>query len=95
MPAYVIAVVDVTDPGKYQAYAKEAGPATLKYGGRYVVRGGPFEVLEGSFPGSRFVVIEFPSLDQAKAFYHSPEYQAARKHRIGGAGFSMVAVEGA
>jgi uncharacterized protein (DUF1330 family) len=96
MPAgYIIAIVDVTDLDKYKAYAAEAGPATQKYGGEYLARGGPFEVLEGSFPGKRFVVLEFESVEKAKTFYHSPEYQAARKHRLGGANFNMVVVEGA
>jgi uncharacterized protein (DUF1330 family) len=96
MPAgYIIAIVDVTDLDKYKAYAADAGPATLKYGGKYLARGGPFEVLEGSFSGKRFVVLEFESVEKAKTFYHSPEYQAARKHRLGGANFNMVVVEGA
>jgi uncharacterized protein (DUF1330 family) len=93
--AYIIAVVDVTDLDKYKAYAAEAAPATAKFGGKYLARGGPFEVLEGSFPGKRFVVLEFATMDQAKAFYNSPDYQAARKHRLGGANFNMVVVEGA
>ena len=95
MPGYIIAIVDVSDLDKYKAYAAEAAPATQKFGGKYLVRGGPFEVLEGAFPGKRFVVLEFASVEQAKAFYHSPEYQAARKHRLGGADFNMVVVEGA
>lgn len=95
MAAYIIAVVDVTDLDKYKAYAAEAAPATAKFGGKYLARGGPFEVLEGSFPGKRFVVLEFATMDQAKAFYNSPDYQAARKHRLGGANFNMVVVEGA
>ena len=96
MPAgYIIAIVDVTDFDKYKAYAAEAAPATQTHGGKYLARGGPFEVLEGSFPGKRFVVLEFETMDKAKAFYNSPEYQAARKHRLGGATFNMVVVEGA
>jgi uncharacterized protein (DUF1330 family) len=96
MPAaYVIAMVDVTDPEKFKGYAAGAGPAVQQYGGRYLARGGPFEVLEGSFPGKRFVVVEFESVEKAKTFYHSPEYQAARQHRLGGANFNMVVVEGA
>ena len=95
MPAYIIAVVDVTDLEKYKAYAAAAGPATQKHGGKYLARGGPFEVLEGGFVGKRFVVLEFESMEKAKAFYHSPEYQAARQNRIGGADFNMVVVEGA
>jgi uncharacterized protein (DUF1330 family) len=95
MPAYIIAMVDVTDLEKYKAYGAEAGPAMEKHGGKYLARGGPFEILEGGFPGKRFVVAQFESVDKAKAFYHSAEYQGARKHRIGAADFNMVVVEGA
>jgi uncharacterized protein (DUF1330 family) len=95
MPAYIIAQVDVTDPGKYQEYAKLAGPATLKYGGRFLVRGGAKTVLEGNIPGARIVVTEFPDVEAAKRFYHSVEYQAAREKRIGAADFNMMVVDGA
>ena len=95
MAAYIIAQINVTDPAKYQEYAKLAGPATLKYGGRFVVRGGAKSVLEGEVPYQRIVVTEFPDVEAAKRFYASPEYQAARERRIGAADFSMMVIEGA
>ncbi|HXJ10314.1 MAG TPA: DUF1330 domain-containing protein, partial [Burkholderiales bacterium] len=70
-------------------------PATLKYGGRFLVRGGAKTVLEGKIPGARIVVTEFPDVDAAKRFYHSVEYQAAREKRLGAADFNMMVVEGA
>ena len=76
MPAYVLVGVNVTDPEAYGEYTREV-PATLEpYGGRFVVRGGDFDVLEGEWPTSRIVVLVFPSVEQAKAWHESVEYQA-------------------
>lgn len=94
MPAYIIAQVNVKDPQKYQEYAKLAGPANAKYGGRFLVRGGAKHTLEGDIPFQRIVVTEFPNVEAARRFYDSVEYQAARKHRLGAADFNMVIVEG-
>lgn len=95
MAAYIIAQINVTDPEKYQEYAKRAAPAAAKYGGRYLVRGGAKQTLEGDIPFSRLVVAEFEDAEAAKRFYHSPEYREARRHRLGAADFNMVIVEGA
>jgi uncharacterized protein (DUF1330 family) len=95
MPAYIIAQINVTDPDKYQEYARLAGPATQKYGGKFVVRGGARTVLEGSIPYQRIVVTQFPDVEAAKRFYNSVEYQAAREKRLGAADFNMMVVEGA
>ncbi|HEX4926774.1 MAG TPA: DUF1330 domain-containing protein [Burkholderiales bacterium] len=95
MPAYIIAQINVRDAEKYQEYAKRAGPAAAKYGGRYLVRGGAKHPLEGEIPFSRIVVAEFKDVESAKRYYHSPEYQEARSHRVGAADFNMVIVEGA
>ena len=95
MPAYIIAMVNVTNPEKYQEYAKRAGPANTKHGSKFLVRGGAKHTLEGDIPFQRIVVTEFPSVEAAKKFYNSPEYQEARKFRIGAAEFNMVIVEGA
>ena len=95
MPAYIIAQINVLDPQKYQEYAKLAGPATLKYGGRFLVRGGAKSEFEGSIPYQRIVVTEFADVEAAKRFYHSVEYQAAREKRLGAADFNMIVVEGA
>ena len=95
MPAYIIAQVNITDPEKYQEYAKLAAPAGAKYGGKFLVRGGAKTILEGSNPYQRIVVNEFPDVESAKRFYNSPEYQEARSKRLGAADFNMIIVEGA
>ena len=95
MPAYGIALVDVTDPAKYQEYSKLAGPATAKYGGKFLARGAIDSVIEGSAPYNRVVVVEFPSMEAAKAFYASPEYEQARARRKDAADFNMLIVQGA
>jgi uncharacterized protein (DUF1330 family) len=75
MPAYVVVNVEVNEPQAYSEYTQQV-PATLeKHGGRFIVRGGQPQVKEGS-PLPRVVVIEFPNVEQANAWYHSPEYQA-------------------
>jgi uncharacterized protein (DUF1330 family) len=95
MPAYIIALVNITNPEKYQEYAKRAGPAGAKYGGKFRVRGGAKTPLEGNIPFQRIVVNEFKDVETAKKFYNSPEYQEARVFRQGAADFHMVIVEGA
>ncbi|MCX7893001.1 MAG: DUF1330 domain-containing protein [Burkholderiales bacterium] len=94
MPAYIIADVDVTDPVRYEEYKKLAPPAIAKYGGRYLVRGGAHETLEGTWTPRRLVILEFPDLDRARAFYHSPEYAVARAARSGAATGNFVIVQG-
>ena len=94
MPAYVVAEVEVTDPARYEAYKQLAPPAIAKYGGRYLARGGATEALEGDWKPARLVLLEFPSLAQARAFYDSPEYGKARAARKGAATMRLLAVEG-
>ena len=91
---YVVATINVTDPEKWAEYAKDASEAIRKYGGKPLVRGGAVETLEGE-GRPRNVVIEFESLEQAKRYYHSPEYQAAKRKREGAGHADIVAVEGA
>lgn len=74
--AYWIGHVTVDDPAAYQQYRAANAAAFAKYGGRFLVRGGPQEVVEGALR-PRAVVIEFPSYQAARDCYHSPEYQAA------------------
>ena len=94
MPAYLIAEVEVTDAQRYDAYRKLAPPAIAKYGGRYLARGGETVTLEGSWQPKRLLVVEFPTLARAQEFYRSPEYQAAKEARAGGATMKILAVEG-
>ena len=76
MPAYVIVGIDVTAPESYDEYRRQVLVTMEPYGGRFVVRGGAVEVLEGEWPASRTVVLAFPSVEQAKAWYDSAAYQA-------------------
>lgn len=91
---YVIVNANVTDTSKYDAYRPLSAAAVAAYGGTFIVRGGQQEVVEGQ-THTRTVVIEFDSFEQAKAFYHSPEYTQAREVRAGAAQANIVCVEGA
>ncbi|MCP3854646.1 MAG: DUF1330 domain-containing protein [Actinomycetia bacterium] len=95
MTAYVIARVDVTDPDQYEQYKKLTPAAVGASGGRFIVRGGATETLEGAEETRRIVMIEFPDMDAARAFYDSPAYREARAVRAGAADMHMLAVEGA
>ncbi len=92
--AYIIAQATVTDPAQYEGYKTLAGAAVAKYGGKYVVRGGATHLLEGDWAPLRLVILEFESVEQAKRFYDSPEYRAAREQRQGAATMNMLVVEG-
>jgi uncharacterized protein (DUF1330 family) len=94
MPAYLILDIHVEDPEEYAAY-RERSPATLEaYGGRYLVRGGPHEVVEGDWDPERVVVLEFPSVERAHEWYESPEYQAIVEKRKRAAPSNVVLVDG-
>ena len=92
--AYVIAQATVRDPEQYEGYMALAGAAVARYGGKYVVRGGATHLLEGDWAPPRLVILEFESVEQAKRFYDSPEYRAARERRHGAALMNMLVVEG-
>ncbi len=94
MPAYLIARVEVTDWPRYREYMKATPGAIARHGGKFIVRGGEMVTLEGPPETRRVVIIEFPSLDQAKAFYHSEEYAQAKKLRAGAATGQFLAIDG-
>lgn len=94
MTAYVIAMVEVTDPERYRDYMAATPAAVAAAGGRFIVRGGNPEAFEGTLERSRIVVLEFPDRAAARAFYDSPAYQAAREKRLGAAEFTMIVVDG-
>ena len=75
MPAYIIANQTVTDPETFGKYAQAAGPTVAAFGGKVLVAGPGAEVLDGE-PAPATVIIEFESVEKAKAWYNSPEYQA-------------------
>jgi len=95
MAAYMLVDCSVTDPAKYEEYKRVAKAAIAQHGGRYLARGGETVVLEGSWQPNRVVIVEFPDLQRAQAFYDSPEYRAARQARAGAAKMNMIAVAGA
>lgn len=76
MPAYMLFAIQITNPTRYADYAKHTPRIINQYGGRVIVRGGDPETMEGTFPGSRVVIIEFADRAAAKRFMASPEYQA-------------------
>jgi uncharacterized protein (DUF1330 family) len=95
MPGYVIAEVTVTEPQGFEKY-REMVPATVaKYGGRFVVRGGKLETLEGEWQPRRLVVIEFASAARAREWWASEEYREAKALRQRTARTNLVIVEGA
>ena len=90
---YIVSRVDVTDPEAYARYAAAATKAIAAHRGKALARGGRHEALEGR-PRARNVILEFDSIDAARAYFHSAEYQAARAMREGAAEIEMVLVEG-
>jgi uncharacterized protein (DUF1330 family) len=93
--AYVIADIDVTDPDVYARYRQQVLATVERYGGRFVVRGGAIEPLEGEWRPKRLVILEFPDLERARAWYGSREYAPLIELRQRAARGSVVLVEGA
>ncbi len=95
MPAYWIARSKVNDPVEYKKYADQVPPILAKYGGRPLARGGRFQIMEGPEKFQRFVIIEFPTLEQGVACFTSDEYQkAAAFRRSGGGEVEIVMLDG-
>jgi uncharacterized protein (DUF1330 family) len=91
--AYMVVDARSSDPERMAEYRRLAQIAVEHYGGRYLVRGAPYETLEGSWQPQRLVVLEFPSMAAARTFYDSPEYLAAREARAGVSDFDMLLAE--
>ena len=94
MAGYLIAHIEVTDPEAFEAYRAVVPAVIAKFGGRYLVRGGTVEVLEGELPMPRLVIVAFDSVDQVRRFYDSPEYQEILPLRLGASKGSVAIVEG-
>ena len=94
MPAYLIARVDLHDQAAYEDYRRQVPAVIAAYGGRYLVRGGETEVLEGDWPALRTVVLEFPTMAALKTFWDSPEYRPLRALRERAATSSIAAIQG-
>lgn len=94
-PAFVFVTMKVNDADKYKEYMAAAPAAVKAFGGEYVVRGGRYETVEGDFAPTRIAMLRFPSFEQAKAWYDSEQYRAARAKRVGTTEyFNMTIVEG-
>jgi uncharacterized protein (DUF1330 family) len=94
MSALIIVDIEVTDPVRYEEYKRLASASIAAHGGRYLVRGGASEVLDGEWTPRRLVVLQFDSVEQAKGWRASPEYAEAKKVRETCARSNMVVVEG-
>ena len=94
MAAYLLARVEVTDWERYKEYTKKTPGAIAKYGGKFIIRAGDMVTLEGPEETRRVVLIEFPSLEKAKEFYYSREYQETKKLREGAATGQFLAIDG-
>jgi uncharacterized protein (DUF1330 family) len=95
VPAYVIYQGEVLDPARYDEYKAKGAESIFAAGGRYVVRGGEVEVLEGEPPAGRTVVLEFPTRQAAIDWYRGERYTEARKLREGAAIARMYVIDGA
>jgi uncharacterized protein (DUF1330 family) len=94
MAGYVIVEIEVTDPVGYEEYKKLAGATVEKYGGKYIVRGGAAETLEGDWQPKRIVILQFENVQKAKEWLNCPEYREPRKMRHRTAKTRMIVVEG-
>jgi uncharacterized protein (DUF1330 family) len=94
MPAYVILDVKINDNARYEEYKRQAAPTVEMFGGKYLARGGRTEILEGNWSPSRLVILQFPSIDQARSWLNSPIYTEAKRIRHEAADSNMIVVEG-
>ncbi|MFN2438419.1 MAG: DUF1330 domain-containing protein [Chitinophagaceae bacterium] len=94
MPAYVIVEVNIHDPKGYEEYKKLTPASIAAYGGKFLVRGGKTETIEGDWTPERIVVVEFPDVEVAKKWWSSPEYAPAKNIRHNTAKTKMILVEG-
>ena len=94
MPAYIIVDVDVKDATAFEPYKQPTAASVAQYGGWFIVRSSEYEVLEGNWRPTRLVVIEFPSVGEAKRWYDSPEYRKVLPIRLQHAVSKMLLVNG-
>ena len=94
MPAYLIANIDITDPDLFATYRAQVPAVIAQYGGKYAVRGGAVETVEGTSPFQRLIVLEFPTMAVLKSFYHSAEYAPLIALRQKASRGDVILVEG-
>ncbi len=92
--AYFVGNIEIHDLEKYERYKAQVAATVEQYGGRYLVRGGAMESVEGAPPLPRIVILEFPSVEQAKAWYNSPEYAPILPLRLAASNGNAFVVEG-
>jgi uncharacterized protein (DUF1330 family) len=95
MSAYVLAEIEITNPDGYKEYTQQVPSTIAKYGGRFLVRGGSVEILEGEWPQRRRVLIEFDSMEAAKKWWNSPEYEKPLALRRANSNGRLLLLEGA
>ena len=94
MSAYIVVQVEITNPVRYEDYRKMVPPTLTRFGGRFIVRGGQVETVEGTWAPKRFVVLEFPDADRARAWWASEEYAEAKALRQATSRTEMILVDG-
>ena len=95
MPAYILVEVKVNDTKEYEEYKKLTPGSIAAYDGKFVVRGGVSETLEGDWSPERIVVLEFPTVERARQWWNSPEYAPAKAIRQRTANTKMIVIQGA
>ena len=94
MSVFVIANVTIEDPVRYEDYRRMVPATLVPFGGRFVARGGKIEILEGDWHPNRLVILEFASIERARAWWHSPEYAEARALRQATSRGTLLILEG-
>lgn len=95
MSAYLIAQVNIINEEPYKVYKKKTSPIVEKYGGKFLTRGGKFEIVLGQWDYKRTVIIEFPSYEEAMNWYSSDEYKPVRKIREDNSEGNAIIIDGA
>jgi uncharacterized protein (DUF1330 family) len=94
MAAYIVVDIDVHDAPGLEEYRRQVPATVTKFGGRFIVRGGSFQVLEGAWQPKRLVLLEFPSVEQARRWYDSEEYRPLKAMRLKASTANLVLVDG-
>ena len=94
MPGYVIFNIDIKKPNEYKKYVEKVTPIANKFGGKYIVRGGEAEVIEGTWTYPRTIIIKFPSYEKALEWYSSEEYKPIKKIRLDNSVSNGIIIEG-
>ena len=94
MPAFMVVQATVTNPDQFAGYAERIPAMAEKYGGRYLARGGEVETLEGEWGYQALIIVEYPSMDQARTMWYSDEYKELKKLREGAVDITVLLADG-